>query len=181
MFKKILMLALIAAPLQLCAQKFAHFDYATIMQAMPEYKAVTAELETIGKQYQAELEGMQKEFPTKMEKYQKEDTEATPQNIRDRHQQELQDMYQRLQQASQDNQEAFEKARQTKMQPVSQKLIDAAQAVAKEGGYVYIIDSQAAQAGGILINETLSTEVTAQIMKKLGLSATTATPSAATK
>ena len=170
MFKKILMLALIAAPLQLCAQKFAHFDYATIMQAMPEYKAVTAELETIGKQYQAELEGMQKEFQTKMEKYQKEDTEATPQN-----------MYQRLQQASQDNQEAFEKARQTKMQPVSQKLIDAAQAVAKEGGYVYIIDSQAAQAGGILINETLSTEVTAQIMKKLGLSATTATPSAATK
>ena len=165
MFKKILMLALIAAPLQLCAQKFAHFDYATIMQAMPEYKAVTAELETIGKQYQAELEGMQKEFQTKMEKYQKEDTEATPQNIRDRHQQELQDMYQRLQQASQDNQEAFEKARQTKMQPVSQKLID----------------SQAAQAGGILINETLSTEVTAQIMKKLGLSATTATPSAATK
>ena len=36
MFKKILMLALIAAPLQLCAQKFAHFAYATLIQALPE-------------------------------------------------------------------------------------------------------------------------------------------------
>ena len=92
MLKKLLMLVLFVAPLSLCAQKFAHFDYAAIMQAMPEYKTAQTELEGIYKQYQTEIEGMQKELQTKAEKYQKEDTDATPANIKERHQQELQDM-----------------------------------------------------------------------------------------
>ena len=99
MFKKILLLVLFVAPLSLCAQKFAHFDYNAILSAMPEAKTAQTELETIYKKYQSDMENMQKELQTKAEKYQKEDTEATPANIRERHQQELQDMYQRLQQA----------------------------------------------------------------------------------
>ena len=112
MFKKLLLLVLAVAPLSLCAQKFAHFDYAAIIQAMPEAKAAQADLEALYKQYQAELENMQKELQTKMEKYQKEDTEATPANIRERHQQELQEMYQRLQQAQQDNSDNFQAEQQ---------------------------------------------------------------------
>lgn len=172
------MMVLFLAPLSLCAQKFAHFDYASIMQSMPEYKTAQTELEALYKQYQTELEGMQKEFQTKAEKYQKEDTEATPANIRERHNQELQEMYQRLQQAQQDNAESFQKTQTTKMQPVTQKVMDAVNAVAKEGSYVYIIDKNAAQQGGIVINETLSTDVTSQIMKKLGITASVAKPSA---
>ena len=169
MFKKLLLLVLAVAPLSLCAQKFAHFDYAAIIQAMPEAKAAQADLEALYKQYQAELENMQKELQTKMEKYQKEDTEATPANIRERHQQELQEMYQRLQQAQNDNSEAFQKAQETKMKPVTQKVMDAVQAVAQEGGFVYVMDNNAAQAAGIVINETISTEVTALIKTKLGI------------
>lgn len=174
MIKKILMLLLLAAPLSLCAQKYAHFDYATVMQALPDYKKVMTELETEGKQYQTELENMQKELQTKADKYQKEDTEATPENIRTRHQQELQEMYQRLMQAQQDNEEAFAKSRQQKMQPVAQKVMDAVSAVAKEGSYVYIIDKAAAQNGGIFINEAISADVTKAVMTKLGISAAAA-------
>ena len=65
MFKKLLLLVLAVAPLSLCAQKFAHFDYAAIIQAMPEAKAAQADLEALYKQYQAELENMQKELQTK--------------------------------------------------------------------------------------------------------------------
>ena len=92
MFKKLLLTLLLAAPLSLCAQKFAHFDYTLVVQSMPEAKTAKTELEALYKQYQTELENMQKELQTKMEKYQKEDTEATPANIRERHQQELQEM-----------------------------------------------------------------------------------------
>lgn len=169
MLKKLLIFLLMAAPLSLCAQKFAHMDYASIVQAMPEYKTAMDELETIGQQYQNELEVMQKELQTKAEKYQKEDTDATPANIRERHQQELQDLYERYQQAQQDNSEAFQKAQQQKMQPIIQKVMDAADAVAKAGSYVYIIDQNAAQSAGIVINTTLSTDVTAQVMSRLGL------------
>ena len=60
MFKKLLLLVLFVAPLSLCAQKFAHFDYGTIMQAMPEFKTAQASIEALGKQYQSEIECMQK-------------------------------------------------------------------------------------------------------------------------
>ena len=180
MFKKLLLLVLFVAPLSLCAQKFAHFDYGTIMQAMPEFKTAQASIEALGKQYQSEIEGMQKELQTKAEKYQKEDTDATPANIKERHQQELQDMYQRLQQAQQDNTEKFQQEQQKKMQPIMQKVMNAVNTVAQEGGYVYIIDKNASQQAGIVINETLSTDVTSVVMKKLGItaSATTAAPAA---
>lgn len=170
------MLVLFVAPLSLCAQKFAHFDYAAIMQAMPEAKTAQTELEGIYKQYQTEIEGMQKELQTKAEKYQKEDTDATPANIRDRHQQELQDMYQRLQQAQQDNSDNFQKEQSKKMQPIIQKVLNAVNAVAQEGGYIYIVDKNASQQAGIFINESLSSDVTSSVMKKLGISATTAAP-----
>ena len=174
MLKKLLMLVLFVAPLSLCAQKFAHFDYAAIMQAMPEYKTAQTELEGIYKQYQTEIEGMQKELQTKAEKYQKEDTDATPANIKERHQQELQDIYTRLLQAQQDNTDNFQKEQQKKMQPIMQKVMNAVNTVAQEGGYIYIVDKTASQQAGIVINETLSTEVTSAIMKKLGV-----TPAAA--
>ena len=172
MFKKLLLLVLFVAPLSLCAQKFAHFDYAQIMQSMPEYKTAASDLEALGKKYQSEIEGMQKELQTKAEAYQKTDADPnTPQNMKDRHQQELQDMYQRFQQAQQDNSQAFQQAQQTKMQPITQKVMDAVNAVAKDGGYVYIMDKNAAQGAGIVINETLSTDVTNTVMQKLGITA----------
>lgn len=178
MFKKLILLVLFIAPLSLCAQKFAHFDYSTIIQSLPEYKTATTELENLGKQYQTELEGLQKELQTKAEKYQKEDTDATPTNIKERHQQELQEMYQKYQQAQQDNSEAFQKAQQEKMQPLMQKVMNAVNQVAQEGGYVYVIDSTAAQSTGIVINQTLSTDVTSAVLKKLGISAAAAKPAA---
>lgn len=180
MFKKLLILVLFVAPMSLFAQKFAHFDYATIMQAMPEATTAQAEIEALYKQYQTEIENMQKELQTKAEKYQKEDTDATPANIRERHQQELQDMYQRLQQAQQDNSENFQQEQTKKMQPVVTKLMTAVNAVAQEGGYIYIVDKNSAQSNGIVINESLSTDVTSAIMTKLGISASAATKPATT-
>lgn len=176
MLKKLFLVVLLAAPLSVFAQKFAHFDYTAIMQALPETKTAQADLEKLGKQYQAELENMQKELQTKAEKYQKEDTDATPDNIKERHQQELQDMYQRLQQAQQDNSQKFQEEQSKKMQPITQKVMNTVNAVASEGGYVYIIDKTSAQQGGIFINETLSTDLTSTIMKKLGVSAAPAAP-----
>lgn len=173
MFKKLILLVLFVAPVSLCAQKFASFDYTAIMQAMPETKTAQTELEALYKKYQDELNNMQTELKTKGEKYQKEDTDATPANIKERHTQELQEMYQRLQQASQDNEQALQKAQQEKMQPIVQKVMNAVNAVAQEGGYVYIIDKTAAQSSGIFINENLSTDVTSVVMKKLGVTAST--------
>ena len=172
MFKKILTLVLLVAPLSLCAQKFGHFNYSQVMQAMPEVKKAQAELENTAKIYQDELSGMQRELQTKYDKYRAEVNDKTPENIRSRREQELAEMQQRLQQAAADNDSSFADLRTKKMQPIVQKVMDAVQNVAKEGNYVYIIDGSAAQGAGIFINETLSEDVTNKVMAKLGISAT---------
>lgn len=169
MIKKIILALLLAAPLSLAAQKFAHFDYTAVMEAMPEVQKVQTELETLGKTYQTELENMYKEYQTKAEKFQNEVTETTPAPIRERRIKEIQDLETRLQQAREDNQKAFQEEQQKKMQPLIQKAMDAVNAVAKEGSYVYVVDKNASQAAGLFINETLSEDVTAKVMAKLGV------------
>lgn len=177
MIKKVLMLLLVAAPLSLAAQKFAHFDYTSIMASLPETKKAQTELETMGKQYSEELQTMEKEITTKIEKFKAEVTDQTPENIRNRRAQEIQDLQERYQQAGNDNQQAFEEAKVKKMQPIVQKVMDAVNSVAKEGNYVYIFDKTAAQSAGIVINEALSEDVTKKVMSKLGLTSLT-TPAA---
>ncbi|MCQ2266303.1 MAG: OmpH family outer membrane protein [Bacteroidaceae bacterium] len=167
--KKIITLAAIAvAALTASAQKFAHYDYATVVQALPEYKTATAELEATGKQYQTDLEEMQKEIQTRYEKYQTEVNDQTPANIRQRKEQEIMDLQQRFQQAQEDNAKAFQELQSTKMQPIVAKVSDAVAAVAKEGGYVYVFDKS--QSGpNFYINEAISEDVTAKIRTKLGI------------
>lgn len=110
---------------------------------------------------------MQKELQTKFEKYQNEVNESTPANMRQRREQELNDLQQRIQQAYQDNQKSFQEEQAKKMQPIIQKLQDAVNAVLKEGGYVYAIDKSTA--ASVVINESISTDITAQIKTKLGI------------
>ena len=181
MFKKILLLLLVAAPLSLAAQKFGHFDYNGIMASMPETKKAQGELEAMGKQYTDELTAMEQEINTKIEKFRTEVTDQTPENIRNRRTQEIQDLQERYQQALNDNQRAFDEAKVKKMQPIVQKVMDAVSSVAKEGNYVYIVDKNASQQAGIVINESLSEDVTRKVMDKLGLAALTpATPATGT-
>lgn len=176
MIKKILLMVLFIAPLGLAAQKFATFDYATVMQAMPETKKAQTELESLNNQYRTELQNMQKEIQTKMEKYEAEINDKTPENIRTRRAQEIQEMQQRLQQAYEDNTKNFQDEETKKMQPIIQKVIDAVNAVSKEGNYVYIIDKAFSQKAGIFVNTALNEDVTNKVLAKLGLSASAATP-----
>lgn len=169
MTKKILLIAAFAvAAFTANAQKFAHYDYATVVQALPDYKTATTELEATGKQYQTDLEEMQKEIQTRIEKYQNEVNDQTPQNIRQRKEQEIMDLQQRFQQAQEENAKVFQELQQTKMQPIITKVSEAVAAVAKEGGYVYIFDKS--QSGPqFYINEALSEDVTAKVRTKLGI------------
>ena len=174
--KKILMMLLLAAPVALFAQKFAQVDYFTLVQEMPAFKTAQAELETLGKSYEADLAELQKEIETKMQKYQAEINEQTPQNIRQRREQEIQDYYQRYEQAREDNSRNFEQAKQEKLQPIYMQVAEAVKAFAKEGGYVYIIDKQAAQGTYIFLNDSLNEDVTNTVAAKLGISLTATAP-----
>jgi outer membrane protein len=128
-------------------------------------EAFNAQVESLSE----ELAALQTEIQTKAQKYQAETTEATPENIRQRREQEINGLYERFQQAREDNARAFEQAQQEKMQPVYVAVAEAVKALAKEEGYVYIIDKQAAQGTYIFLNDTLNEDVTNKVAAKLGI------------
>lgn len=163
--KNLILAALIALPMSVFAQKFAHVNSATIIQAMPEYTTAQTELQTLGKQYEEELQRMQDELKTKLDDYQKNGS-TLPDATKQRREQELTDLNQRLEQYYQTSQQEIAKAQQTKMQEISEKVGKAINEVGAAGGYVYVMD---VTAGIPFINETISTDVTNQVKAKLGI------------
>ncbi|MCH5177491.1 MAG: OmpH family outer membrane protein [Prevotellaceae bacterium] len=163
--KKLILTLLVALPMSVFAQKFAHFNSAEIIQAMPEYTAAQTEMQNQGKQYEEELKRMQDELRTKAEEYQK--NEATMVDaVKQRRMQELEDLNQRLEQYYQTSQQELQKLQQTKLAEITEKVQKAVKEVGVAGGYVYIMD---VTAGIPYISDTLSTDVTSQVKTKLGL------------
>lgn len=164
--KKILIAILMMAPLSLCAQKFAHFNTAEIIPDMKEYTTAQEELKAMEKQYTDDLKLMQDELQKKSEEYQKEQANLLD-NVRQRREQELNDLYTRLQQSYQDNQAALQKAEAEKMNEIREKVMAVVKKIGEDGGYVYIVDTSA----GVIpyVSTTLSTDITAQVKKELGI------------
>ena len=163
--KKIVLAMLMALPMSVFAQKFAHVNSEQIIQAMPEFTTAQTEIQNLQKQYEEELQRMQDELKTKSEDFDK--NQATlPDAVKQRRQQELQDLYQRLQQYAQTAEQELAKARTEKMQAIQTKVLDAIKEVGNAGQYIYIMDISS---GIPYISETLSTDVTAAVKTKLGL------------
>ena len=164
--KKILIAILMMAPLSLCAQKFAHFNTADIIPNMKEYTTAMEEIQAMQKQYEDDMKLMQDELQKKSEEYQKEQANLLD-NVRQRREQELNDLYTRLQQSYQDNQAALQKAQAEKMNAITEKVLAVVKKVGEAGGYVYIVDTSS----GVIpfINSTLSTDITDQLKKELGI------------
>ena len=163
--KKLFIVMLMLAPMAAFAQKFGHVNSQEIIQAMPEFAKARTDIEALTKQYEADLKSMQEELQKKSEAYDKEQA-TLPANIKQRREQELQEMYQKIQKSYQDNQQALANAQQEKMQAITTKVLDAIKQVGTAGNYVYIMDLSS---GIPYISTTLSTDVTAEVKKKLGM------------
>ena len=162
--KRLILLALIAAPLSLFAQKIGVVNQSEIIQAMPEYTTAQTELQNTAKQYDDELKRMQEELQKKAEAFDKESA-TLPDAIKTRRQNELQEMYQKIQQYAQDAQNNMQQDEQTKMQAISEKLTKAIEEVGAAGGYAFVLIDGSMP----YINKSVCTDVTAQVKSKLGL------------
>lgn len=169
MFKKILLAALLCAPLSALAQKVATFSYADVIIAIPEYKKAQDEVNGLAQKYQNEISAMQKEYQSKVESYQKEVNDQTPANVRERREQEIMELQQRIQTASNDNSQTLQRTSNEKMQPITEKILKAVNDVMAEGSYVFVMDENSVQQGGIFVNPKLSENVTNKVLGKLGI------------
>ncbi|MCI6703377.1 MAG: OmpH family outer membrane protein [Prevotellaceae bacterium] len=161
--KKVILMMMLFAPLTMFAQKFGHCDAQAIMQQMPEFIKAKGEVDALQKQKENELKSMQEELQRKYEAYEKAQSTMSA-TKKQENETELGELNQKIQQAFQDGQQELAKASQERMQPITNKLVQAIKNVGKNGGYVYIMDI----ASGVpYISETLSKDVTNDVKAEL--------------
>ncbi len=166
--KKILVALLMMAPMSLFAQKFAHFNMTNVLPEMEEYKTASAEVQKLATQYQEELERLQKEYQTKAEEFQKLSEEGqTAQAILQSKATDLQKMEQSIQDFYQASQQDMQKQQSEKMESIQTKVMAAIKKIGEAGNYIYIVDISSGAVS--FINESLSTDVTAQVRAELGI------------
>ncbi|EPT33345.1 OmpH family outer membrane protein [Phocaeicola abscessus] len=165
MLKKILLLFLLVAPLNVFAQKFGHIRSMEIVSLMPEFTKAQTDIEAMRKQYEDEMKRTQDELQKKYTEYQQEQANL-PKNIQERRQKELQDLNEKGIQFRDDAQQNLQKSYQDMMEPIVKKVQDAIKAVGDTGGYTYIFDLDRTEIPYI---GSTSTDITADVKDKLGL------------
>jgi outer membrane protein len=162
--KKLLLSLMLLAPLSMFAQqKFGHINSEQILQSMPDYQKATGDLKATATQYDNDMKALQDELKRKSDEYDKQKSTMNASKQQET-EQTLQQMYQKIQQTYQDNQQALQKSQQEKMAPIQTKIMNAIEAVGKNGNYVYIMDISS---GIPYISKTLSEDVTEKVKAEL--------------
>ncbi|TYP97750.1 periplasmic chaperone for outer membrane proteins Skp [Sphingobacterium allocomposti] len=158
-------------------QKIGHVNADEIFQMTPEFKTANDQLKTLNDTKTKELQGM-------YEEYQKKQNDAN-EKLRNRSEankatvdaelqtlgQELQNIEQRIQEVQRVAQEDLGKKQQELLAPIQTKVMNAINAVAKEKGYAYVLDTSS----GSVIYFQGGEDISADVKAKLGISAN-ATP-----
>ena len=147
MFKKLLLLVLAVAPLSLCAQKFAHFDYTLVVQSMPEAKTAQSELEALYKQYRTGLENMQKEREQAIVAKEKEAADLKKKYFGPEG-----ELY---------------KKRQSLVEPIQEEIYNAVKAIATAKGFQLILDRASDSA---IVFASPAIDISNEVLAKLGYS-----------
>lgn len=151
-------------------QKIGHINADKLLQMMPEAKQAQKELEAYGKQLEKDLTEMEGEFETKVTEFRANEKMMTT-LARESKTQELQSLQARIQDFSQRAQQDLQQKQVELLTPVIEKATNAVQAVARENGYTYILDSSPSKAV-VIFNEN-GEDIMPLVKEKLGITAPT--------
>ena len=107
---------------------------------MPETKVLNADLEKLSKTYETELKAENDKLTAKLKKYEAE-VDSQTDEVNQQRGAEVQQDQQNLYQASQVAREEISKKRDEKLKPILDKAKQAIESVAKEQGFVYVLDA----------------------------------------
>lgn len=144
------------------AQKIAHIQFDSLISLMPESKKALDMAQEYGKQLEKEITAMQTEFQTKYADYQA-NYQSYSELVRKNKEEELQMLQQRIEafreQASQDYQKKYTEL----SKPIYDKAKKGIDAVAKESGYKYVLDTST----GMVLYSEASDDILMLVKKKL--------------
>ena len=148
----------------LAQSKIGHINSNELLESMPERTKAASDVETFAKQLETQLKNMSAEYETKLQEYQSQQATMTEPG-RQAKVQEITDLEGRIQQFQLNAQESLQQKESEILKPIIEKAKNAINAVAKEKGYDYILDTGL---GVVLFSDT-GDDILPLVKKKLGL------------
>jgi outer membrane protein len=131
------------------AQKIAHISLDSLVTLMPETKTAKSVAETYLKDLEKTVASMENELQTKYEAYLKEEANMS-ELVKKTKQEELQSLQRRIEDFKMQAQQDYQKKYGELTAPIMEKAKKAIEAVAKESGYKYVLDTSV---GNVLYSE----------------------------
>jgi outer membrane protein len=150
------------------SQKIGYADWEYVFSKMPESKQIDTQMKTHSSQLEAQLKAKYTEYQTKLKDYQ--DKASTMLDaVRKDKETELTQLQENIQKFQQDAQSSISKKQSDLMGPVFDKIGKAIEDVAKENGYIFIINPQLVGGGDILLYSDEKYNISDLVLKKLGV------------
>ena len=142
--KLVLAIVIVALCSSVSAQnvKLAHIEFTELILAMPEYDSAMVKMQKFTKELESELETMQVELNRKYDEFTK-NQENMSDLVKQSRWEEVQRMNERIQRFQEQAQEQYQQEQAKLLQPIQEKANKAIDAVAKEQGITYVLNSQA--------------------------------------
>lgn len=141
MFKKLILLLFVLAPITIFAQeKIAYINADEIFSKMPELKDVESKLATKSEAIKKNAAAIETEYNALVDKFSNDTTNLTESILLDR-QTQLESLQKRYQDFLQTSQAEFQKEQQTLIAPIQQKMRQAIKTVGDENNYTYVLDA----------------------------------------
>lgn len=129
-------------PLLASAQQlhFGYFSYQEVFKSMAGYSIAMKHIDDLRKQYDAEMKRVEEEFNKKYEEFLDGQKDFAP-SIREKRQAELQEMMEKNIAFKQEARRLIRQAEEEAMAPLKERLSSALNALGKEKGYAFIINT----------------------------------------
>jgi outer membrane protein len=144
--------------------KTGHINRDDIIMGMPDYDTAMKKYNAFGQELTNALELMQVELNNKYDQFSKEEKNLTD-LVKANKAQELTDMQNRINNFQQQAQVQLQDKQAELLNPIIEKANNAINAVAKEGGYVYIYDVRTL----VYVDTLKSTDIGPLVKTKLGI------------
>lgn len=132
-----MLLPLLASAQQL---RFGYFSYQEVFKSMAGYSIAMKHIDDLRKQYDAEMKRVEEEFNKKYEEFLDGQKDFAP-SIREKRQAELQEMMEKNIAFKQEARRLIRQAEEEAMAPLKEQLSSALNALGKEKGYAFIINT----------------------------------------
>ncbi|HEY1040926.1 MAG TPA: OmpH family outer membrane protein [Bacteroidia bacterium] len=157
-----LILVAMAVNSAVMAQKVAHLQLDSLISLMPETKKAQDIAQDYLKQLEKEITSMQTEFQTKYSAYQSE-AATLSESVKKNREEELQMLQQRIEAFREQAQQDYQKKYGELSKPIYDKAKKGIDAVAKENGYKYVLDTST----GLVLYTEPTDDILPLVKKKL--------------